>query len=67
MFAWPVVCGKEVAERAHAISFADGTLTVEVADATWRTQLGSFVPTYLRGFEELLGPVVKGIQFKSSR
>jgi Dna[CI] antecedent, DciA len=67
MFAWPVVCGKEVAERARAVSFAEGTLTVEVADATWRAQLGSFVPTYLRGFEELIGPAVKSIRFKSSR
>jgi hypothetical protein len=62
--AWPLVCGKDVAQRTHAVEFAEGCLTVEVADSTWATQLRSFGPTYLRGYEALLGPVVKEVKFR---
>ena len=67
VLAWPLVCGKEVAARTTAAAFADGTLTVEVSDVTWRNQLQSFVPRYLSGYEGLLGQVVKSIQFIVSK
>ncbi|HEY6307941.1 MAG TPA: DciA family protein [Candidatus Angelobacter sp.] len=61
--AWPLVCGKEVAARTRAAAFAEGSLTVEVPDATWRAQLQSFAPRYLSSFTELLGPVVREVRF----
>jgi hypothetical protein len=64
LLAWPLVCGKEVAARTTAANFSEGTLTVEVSDATWRNQLQSFAPRYVSGYEGLLGPVVKSLQFK---
>ena len=64
LLAWPLVCGKEVATRTKAVSFADGALTVEVSDVSWRNQLQSFVPKYLSGYEGLLGQVVKSIRLK---
>jgi hypothetical protein len=64
ILAWPLVCGKEVAARTTAANFSDGTLTVEVADVSWRNQLQSFAPRYLSGYEGLLGQVVKSVQFK---
>ena len=64
VLAWPLVCGKEVATRTQAISFANGTLTVEVADVSWRNQLQTFAPRYLSGYEGLLGQVVRNVQFK---
>jgi len=64
ILAWPLVCGKEVASRTQAVSFADGLLTVQVSDVTWRNQLQSFAPRYLSGYEGLLGQVVKSVQFK---
>jgi hypothetical protein len=64
VLAWPLVCGKEVATRTQAVSFANGTLTVEVADVNWRNQLQSFVPKYLSGYEGLLGQVVKSIRLE---
>lgn len=67
VLAWPLVCGKEVAARTTAASFSEGTLTVEVSDATWRNQLQSFVPRYLSGYEGLLGQVVKSIHFIVSK
>jgi predicted nucleic acid-binding Zn ribbon protein len=63
VLAWPLVCGKDVASRTRAAVFADGSLTVEVPDAAWRSQLKSFVPRYLSGFAELLGPVVREVKF----
>ncbi|HLY91831.1 MAG TPA: DUF721 domain-containing protein [Candidatus Angelobacter sp.] len=62
--AWPLVCGKEVAARSQAIVFTEGKLTVEVLDATWRSQLQAFASRYLKEFEALLGPVVRSVEFK---
>jgi len=64
LLAWLLVCGKEVAARTTAASFSDGTLTVEVADVSWRNQLQSFAPRYLSGYEGLFGSVVKKISFQ---
>ncbi len=33
VLAWPLVCGARIAEKTNAIGYADGVLTVEVADA----------------------------------
>lgn len=66
MMAWPLVCGKEVAARTRAVAFAEGSLTVEVPDATWRAQLMNFAPRYLSGLTELLGPVVRELRFKTA-
>lgn len=64
VMAWPLVCGKDVAARTQAVSFAEGVLTVDVPDANWRAQLSAFIPRYVGGFNDLLGPVVKEIRFK---
>jgi hypothetical protein len=64
LLAWPLICGKEVAARSQAVAFSEGTLAVEVADVTWRSQLQSFAPRYLSEFECLLGPVVRSVEFK---
>ncbi len=64
LLAWPLVCGKEVAARSQAVSFADGNLVVEVADASWRNQLQSFAPRYINGYQELLGPLVRNVEFR---
>ena len=64
LLAWPLVCGKGVATRTRAVSFGDGTLTVEVSDVSWRNQLQSFASRYLSGYESLLGKVVRSVQFK---
>jgi predicted nucleic acid-binding Zn ribbon protein len=63
VLAWPVICGREVAARTRAVSLLDGSLTVEVADAAWRTQLIAFAPRYVGSFTELLGPVVREVKF----
>ena len=67
LLAWPLVCGREVATRSQAVSFSDGKLVVEVADAAWRSQLQSFAPRYLSGYEELLGPLVRSVEFQKKQ
>jgi Dna[CI] antecedent, DciA len=63
VLAWPLVCGSKVAEKARAIGYADGVLTVEVPDATWQQQLDSFTPQYLTGLKQLSARPVKAIKF----
>lgn len=63
ILAWPVVCGRDVAARTRAAGFAEGVLTVDVPDATWRAQLAALAPRYVSGFNELLGPVVREVKF----
>jgi predicted nucleic acid-binding Zn ribbon protein len=67
ILAWPLVCGTEVAARTQAVSFRDGSLTVEVPDATWRNQLAAFAPRYLRSFAEIFGPLVSVLRFQIAR
>jgi predicted nucleic acid-binding Zn ribbon protein len=63
MLAWPVVCGSSVAERTRALSFADGILHVEVADARWRWELAHLAPRYLALVNKYSGCSVKRIEF----
>ena len=62
---WPLVCGKEVAAKTGATGFAQGVLTVQVPDATWRAQLAAFAPRYLSRYAELMGPAVRQVEFKT--
>jgi hypothetical protein len=66
VLAWPVVCGADVAARTRAVSFTDGVVLIEVPDANWRNQLMAFVPRYLSGFADLLGPLVKEVRFQAA-
>ena len=63
LLAWPLVCGNDVAQRARALAFADGKLTVLVMDAGWRSQLIGFASRYVAVFNELMGPLVQEIRF----
>lgn len=65
VLAWPLVCGREVAERTTVASFAEGKLTVNVTDPAWRAQLASFEQRYISEFGALLGPLVKEVKFKT--
>lgn len=64
LLAWPVVCGPDVAARTRAVEFHDGRLIVEVPDQTWQHQLSAFTPRYVAGFAEMIGPVVKEVEFQ---
>jgi hypothetical protein len=37
--AWPVACGTAMAAHGEIVAFFEGTLTVEVSDAAWLSQI----------------------------
>ncbi len=63
LFAWPLACGSDVAEKTKAISFSSGTLTVEVPDAGWRNQLASLQTQYKSLLKGYTGQEIERIEF----
>jgi predicted nucleic acid-binding Zn ribbon protein len=63
LLAWPVACGSAVADRTRPLSFADGILRVEVADAGWRRELTNLAPRYLALINQYSAKAVKRIEF----
>jgi hypothetical protein len=63
LLAWPVVCGSAVAERTRAVSFSDGILQVEVADAGWRRELANLAPRYVALINRYSATSVRRIEF----
>ena len=37
--AWPVACGRSLAERGTVTGYAEGCVTIEVRDAAWLQQM----------------------------
>ena len=63
LLAWPIACGSAVADRTRALSFSDGILRVEVADAGWRRELASLAPRYVAVINKYSAAAVKRIEF----
>ena len=63
LLAWPLACGAKVAEKTSAIGYAEGVLTVEVPDATWRQQLQDFTNQYLAALKPISTQPVSAIKF----
>ena len=63
LMAWPVVCGSAVAERSRAVSFSDGVLHIEVADAGWKRELQALAPRYLATINRYLRQGVQRLEF----
>jgi Dna[CI] antecedent DciA-like protein len=63
LMAWPMVCGSAVAERSRAVSFSEGVLRIEVADAGWRHELQSLAPRYLAVINQYVRQTVTRIEF----
>lgn len=61
--AWPLVCGKSVAERTRAVEFHEGELVVEVPDKSWRNELAGYLPHYLHQLKSATGISVEKIRF----
>ena len=61
--SWQFVCGRQVAQRTQAVSFAEGVLRVEVPDAGWREQLQELSARYLAGLNQYSRIAVKRIEF----
>ena len=63
LLAWSVACGSAVAERTRALSFSDGVLRVEVADAGWQRELAALAPRYVAVINKYSATSVKRIEF----
>lgn len=64
LVAWEYVCGQRVAENARAQGFADGILTVKVADDGWRRELTGMAATYVAKLNQVLPVKVRWIDFQ---
>jgi len=63
LWAWPLVCGAQVASKTEAIACDNERLQVVVPDSTWQAQLREFVPQYLNSLQKLIGVRLAGIDF----
>lgn len=63
VLAWSLACGSAVADRTRALSFTEGVLRVEVADAGWRRELQALAPQYVATINRYVGNGVRRIEF----
>lgn len=61
--AWEFAAGKAVADKTRALGFADGVLTIEVPDATWRSQLSSMANTFLSQLNQYSSQRIERLEF----
>lgn len=63
--AWPVACGKAMAERGTVVGYSKGVVLVEVADAAWLRQMLSIQGQLAWEIGRISGVRVRGIDFKT--
>jgi hypothetical protein len=63
LLAWPLACGRAVAERTRALDFSAGILRVEVADAGWRKELQALAPRYVALLNRYVAEDVARVEF----
>ena len=65
--AWPVACGKTMAERGTVVGYDDGVLRVQVEDRAWLHQLMSMRGQLAREMARIAGVKVSEIHFEMKR
>jgi hypothetical protein len=65
--AWPVACGRAMAERGTVIGYADGIVRVQVEDGAWLLQLMSMRGQLSREMSRIAGVTVSEIHFEMKR
>jgi hypothetical protein len=65
--AWPVACGKAMAERGIIVGYADGVMRVEVENRTWLRQLMSMRTQLAGEVARIAGVKVSEIHFEMKR
>jgi predicted nucleic acid-binding Zn ribbon protein len=65
--AWPVACGKAMAERGQVIGFQNGVVRVEVEDGAWLQQLMSMRRQLAAELALISGVRVSEIHFERKR
>jgi len=65
--AWPVACGKAMAERGAVVGYVDGVVLLQVTDEVWMRQMMS-MRTHLAGqMARIAGVKVSEIHFEMKR
>jgi hypothetical protein len=65
--AWPVACGKAMAERGTVVGYADGIVRVQVEDGAWLRQLTSMRGQLAGEMARIAGVTVSEIHFERKR
>jgi hypothetical protein len=65
--AWPVACGKAMAEHGTVVGYADGVVRVEVEDGAWLRQLVSMRGQLAGEMARIAGVGVSEIHFERKR
>jgi hypothetical protein len=65
--AWPVACGKAMAERGNVAGYIDGVVRVEVADEAWMRQMMSMRRQLTGAIAQISGVKVTEIHFELKR
>jgi predicted nucleic acid-binding Zn ribbon protein len=65
--AWPVVCGKVMAEHGTVVGYVDGVVRVQVEDGAWLNQLMSMRGQLAREVARIAGVRVSEIHFEMKR
>ena len=63
VLAWPLACGRAVAERTRALDFTNGVLRIEVPDVGWRAELQFLAPRYVAAINRYVTDNVARVEF----
>ena len=62
--AWPVACGKAMADRGEIVGFDGGVVRIEVRDGVWLEQMRSMGAVLERELAKIAGVKIAGIHFE---
>lgn len=65
--AWPVACGKAMAERGTVVGYVDGEVWIEVEEGAWLRQMMSMQGQLAGQMGRIAGVKVSRIHFKVKR
>lgn len=65
--AWPVACGKAMAERGTVVGYVDGEVSIEVQEGAWLQQMMSMQGQLAGQMGRIAGVKVSRIHFKVKR
>ncbi len=65
--AWPVACGKSMAEHGTVVGYAEGIVRVQVQDGAWLLQLMSMRGQLAREMARIAGVTVSELHFEMKR
>ena len=65
--AWPVACGRPMAERGRVVGYVDGVVLLQVGDEVWMRQMMSMRMQLAGELARIAGVKVSEIHFEMKR